>query len=253
MRRLVRWGLALTAVLALAVPASASAEQKVTVKPACAKTLDQPRQIVQKQSDSKYRVVLTNATNGLNGLSTALAATSVGFNYDESPEWTDPNDPDGRYYWYDASAWMLYQASVPCTGDDTYWAVMEVNCLRHGPGGNASTPCYFDDMHLALHRGDFSGTVWVNPWGYHKYVRSNDTGCDATNTGHSIPDNRYARSKIIVHMWFRDPFDTDQLLHATTTREMTSHWVTQGVASPNTGQELTGSSIPSYTAGPSIC
>jgi hypothetical protein len=237
------------AATAFAVTLSFSAPKQAAA--VCAPTLAQPRQIVQRDGETKLRVIVTNAMDGLKGMP-AEAASSVGRNDDESPEWTDNDDPDGRYYWYESSAWLLWQPSVPCTGDDKYWAVMEVTCRRHGPAGNVDTPCYFDDMYLALHRGDLLSGIWVNPWGYHKYVRSNDTACEATNTGHTIPDYKLARSKIIIQMWFRNPFNESELLHHTEPREMTSHPANQN-GQVGGGQDLSAGTIPSYTAGPSIC
>jgi hypothetical protein len=214
--------------------------------PECAPTLAKPQTFVKQTSPSSFQMIVTNAVDGLKG-KPAEAVALVGLNEDESPAWTNS---DGRYYWYEIGASMLWQLSVPCTGDDTYWANMNVDCRRHGPSGNVDTPCYFDHMYLALHRG--SGGLWVNPWGYHKYVRSNATGCDASNTAHTISDNKAARSKVVAHMWFRNPFNEDQLLHETQTREMTSHHVSNGVR-VGTGQDLSAGTIPSYTAGPSVC
>jgi hypothetical protein len=218
----------------------------------CPPTLAQPQQIVERQSPSKVRVVLTNAADGLKGRP-AEAALFVGSNEDESGEWE--NQADGRTYWYDARAFLLWQESSPdCNGPDTYWAIMEINCFRHGPGGNANTPCNFDEMFLSLHRGTLDGGTWANPWGYHKYVRANDTGCEATNNGHAIPDDRLARAKFVARFWFINPFNESQLLHHTARRSMTSHEVHRGVTK-FFGQDLTGvSSNPSdVTAGPSIC
>jgi hypothetical protein len=247
MRHLARLLSVTVAIAAFAVVFPYSAPRQTL--PECASTLAKPQTFVKQTSPSSFQMIVTNAVDGLKGMP-AEAAALVGLNEDESPAWTDTSDPDRRYYWYESQASMIWQLSVPCTGDDKYWANMEVDCLRHGPAGNAATPCYFDDMYLALHRG--SGGIWVNPWGYHKYVRSNDTGCVATNTGHTIPDEKAARSKIIMQMWFRNPFNESELLKHTEPREMTSHHVSNGVR-VGFGQDLSGATLPSYTAGPSIC
>ena len=218
--------------------------------PDCAPTATQPRQFVQRDSASKIKMIVTNAADGLKGMP-AEAALFTGSNEDQSPEWTNP--ADGRTYWYESMVFLLWSESAPdCNGDDTYYAVMETTCRRHGPSGNVDTPCWFDNVELALHRGTLDAGTWVNPWGYHKYVRSNDTACEATNTGHTIPDNRLARSKMVAHMNFLNPFNESEVLHPTQTREMTSHYVHRGTTL-FFGQDLTAATLPSPTVGPSIC
>lgn len=177
----------------------------------------------------------------------AEAGTAIGFGSDSNyPGW---ENNDGRNYYYQASVWVDWTGSVPCTGYDTYHAVMEITCFRVFGGDTVETPCWFAGEYLAL---------WVNtgnPYGYHKYTRSSTVECNGVNGGHDVSDFDYVWAKMITRPGFRDPW-TNEVIHIATRSAMSSYKVSHGqiVGTTTITGNLTDSPEPSsYTAGPNAC
>jgi len=255
--RVVTLVAALVLSLGLAVaPASASSPTaKRQQSQECPATLEQPRKIVTTSNNgSSHRIILTNLVHDADLSGAAYPGTIVGYNFDETPAWTDTSDPDRRYYWYEASAEMDRTQSIPCTDPDIYEARAFITCWRHGPAGNAESPCYFQDEELSLHRCLTNNSACVSVGGYHKYARGNTADCVlAANTPHAIPDDRAAKAKVFWRVHFRNPFNTSEIIHTAVNRSMTSHGIWQG-SFAFSGQELMGPvSMPAPSAGPDLC
>jgi hypothetical protein len=189
----------------------------------------------------------------LAGAPATAAGAVVGKETVQSFKWTDTGDPDHRKYYYVAEAWIEWTPSVPCTGDDTYRAEMELTCKRDGPGGTgALTPCYFQDEYVALWRGS------SNPWKYRKYVRNTASICVSNNATHTASDATYVWAKVIIHLWFYDPFISGSLLHEAQRKATGSDNVSQGafIGFNQYSGELVNSGPPAaadVTGTPDLC
>ncbi len=215
------------------------------------------------RSVSKVNEQGTAATFGQTNMSDAQFARvftqvlqSAGTADDWSPTWTNS---DGRIYDYKVSANVYYVTSSPCSGNDTYYSGFNISCFRRISGNpRIATICQFDAVFSSLQTSapGNGGANWTAQ-GWHKYARGESEECEAVGGGHSMANGTWARTKVIEHLYFLDPYTVPhEQIHSTVRRGMTSYWVNQygqTVGSDSMTGNLVDANNPTSYIGPSPC